>query len=272
MNTSESILVRASGRVVALPLSDKSPWARLLGPWLLPAEGSLEAMERAFESHAPLESVTLVGCPSACLMPLLWLRSMWLSPTARVSLEWNHVEDPDDQPGRQAAGRLACLLAGDVRCADPARALQWWGWDGPSARWSDNALDAFDLLTNLVDLWDVGTSPSWSETVRRAIAACRSAGMKRVALYGAGTHTRAVGDALMEPGVEIVGIIDDDHRRHGQRLWGFPIISPDRALELEPDAIILSANTFEDQLWEKTATHRAAGIHVARLYTETATA
>lgn len=268
MSASESVIIRAAGQTITVGLSDTSPWARLLGRWSLPVEGSIDAMARVIEPQAPLSAVTLTGCPSACLLPLLWLRSMWLSPGAAVTLEWDRVEDPSGQAGRQAAGRLACLLASEVRCADAAKASKRWGWEGPSSRWSDNALEAFDLLTNLIDLWGVGETRSWSETARKAIHTCRSVGMKRIALYGAGTHTRGIGDALMEPGVEILGIIDDDHRRHGQRLWGFPIISPAQALELKPDAVILSANAFEDQLWEKAAPLRAAGIHVARLYGE----
>lgn len=273
MNQTSSIHVRAAGRSFEVSLSESSRWTRLLGRWPLPVEGSIDELSRVVGSSAPLDSIVLTGCPSACLLPILWFRSMWLAPGASVTLEWNRVEDPSTQPGRQVAGRLACLLASDVRCVDPAKALKWWGWEGPSSRWSDNALEAFDLLTGLIDLWGVGeryASPAagWSEAARKAISTCGSLGMKRIALYGAGTHTRAIGDALMEPSVEILGIIDDDHRRHGQRLWGFPIISPAQALELKPDAIILSANSFEDQLWEKTAAHRAAGIRVTRLYGE----
>lgn len=266
MIATDSVIIRAAGHSISIELSDTSNWTRLLGRWPLPVEGSIDTLARALEDHAPISAVTLEGCPSACLLPVLWLRSMWLTPGATVTLEWNRVEDPSAQPGRQAAGRLACLLASDVRCADPARAHKWWGWQGASSRWSDNALEAFDLLTNLVDLWGVGECRSWSDTARKAILNCRAAGMKRVALYGAGTHTRGIGDALMEPGVEILGVIDDDRRRHGQKLWGFPIISPTQAMELKPDAIILSANSFEDQLWEKTAVHRAAGVRVIRLY------
>lgn len=268
---SDALIVRAGPRSVELTLSDSSVWTQLLGRFPVPREGAIDRLRDAFADAAPLDAVTLSGCPSACLLPILWLRSMWLAPDAKVTLEWYRVEDPSASPGRQAAGRLACLLASEVLCADPARAMKWWGWDGPSTRWSDNALEAFDLLTNLVDCWGgaeryASPAAGWCEAARKAIATFQSLGMKRIVLYGAGTHTRAIGEALMDPGVEIVGIIDDDHRRHGQRLWGFPIISPAAALELKPDAIILSANSFEDQLWEKTAAHRAAGIRVARLY------
>ncbi|MEO0482158.1 MAG: hypothetical protein AAF138_00875 [Planctomycetota bacterium] len=92
-------------------------------------------------------------------------------------------------------------------------------------------------------------------------------GAKRVALYGAGTHTRAIGEALMDPEVEIVAIIDDDARRSGERMWGYPVVTRAQAIELKPDAVLLSANSIEEQLWQNSADLRSAGIRVARLYT-----
>ena len=81
---------------------------------------------------------------------------------------------------------------------------------------------AFDLLTNIIDHWDSDLrhrtlASDWNESVRRALLNAAMLGKTRVAIYGAGTHTRAVGEALMEPGVEIVCLIDDDARRHGAR-------------------------------------------------------
>lgn len=263
----------ASAREVMLPLSPDSCWANLLGRWDLPAAGAIERLARAIESiPSPPDSCVLRGCPSACLLPILWLRTIWLPLEARIAIDWRKVEDPSDQPGRQAAGRLACLLASEVRCADPADARSRWGYAPQEpGRSVGAATEAFDLLHNLIDTWGLGSShhspaANWAQAVRRELLSCAALGMKRVALYGAGTHTRAVGDVLMEPGIEIAAIIDDDARRHGTRLWGYPIVSPDAALTLNLDAIILSANSVEDLLWERTARHRDAGIRVIRLY------
>jgi hypothetical protein len=264
---------QASSRDARLPLTADSCWANLLGRWNLPATGAIDMLARAIESMpAPPERCILRGCPSACLLPILWLRTIWLPPEARIAIEWDQIDDPSDQPGRQAAGRLACLLASEVRCADPARAGACWGYcpQEPGQPASASG-EAFDLLNNLIDTWGLGSahhSPAgtWAQAVRRELLSCAALGMKRVAIYGAGTHTRAVGEVLMEPDVEIAAIIDDDARRHGTRLWGYPIVSPDAALTLNLDAIILSANSVEDLLWERTARHRDAGIRVIRLY------
>jgi hypothetical protein len=270
--TVQIVLDGVEASAVTLALSTRGCWTRLLGQWPMVADGSLDALAKFMDARAPTPvRATLRGCPSACLLPLLWLRTIWMGEHAALSIEWLNVEDPSVTPGRQAAGRLALLLASEVRCADHEAARRWWGWDASRPASIAAHAEAFDLLTNLIDLWGVGPrhatpAAGWAEAARKAIATCASMGLRRVALYGAGTHTRALGEVLIEPDVEIVGIIDDDARRHGARMWGYPIISPDAALELKPDAIILSANSIEDRLWEKTARHRAAGIRVARLY------
>ena len=102
--------------------------------------------------------------------------------------------------------------------------------------------------------------------MRGALARCADEGVRRVALYGAGTHTRSVGGALMDPPVEVLCLIDDDRRAQGGRLWGFPIVSRDEALALRPDAVVLSSNTMEEELAERAGPFEAAGIRVVGLY------
>ncbi len=264
--------------------SADSCWASLLGPWPVPEDGSIDAMDRVLgdgpadgpaggPAGGEITRVTLAGCPSGCLLPLLWLRTIWCArpgpgTSTECVLDWARVEDHAGARGRQAAGMLACALADRVVCGDPTRALAVWGVDtGAPAP----AEEAFDLLTNIIDQWDsdlqhMTLASDWSEAVRRALLNCAMLGRRRVALYGAGTHTRGVGDALMEPGVEIVCLIDDDSRRHGDRLWGYEIVSREDALGRELDAVIISANSIEDLLWERAGVFRERGVVVTRLY------
>lgn len=107
---------------------------------------------------------------------------------------------------------------------------------------------------------------SWSDRMRSALDRCAMQGRTRVALYGAGTHTRALGSVLREPPVQIVCIIDDDPGTHGQKLWNFPIVSREDALRMHVDAVVLSSNSLEDKLWENAARFRANSIPVIRLY------
>lgn len=105
-----------------------------------------------------------------------------------------------------------------------------------------------------------------------ALESCKDRGAARVAIYGAGTHTLKAAQALATPPVDIVGILDDDASRQGERMWGYPIMTPREALAAEVEAVVLSSDSFEDALWESSASLRAAGVEVVRLYGATATA
>lgn len=102
--------------------------------------------------------------------------------------------------------------------------------------------------------------------VARAICECVQRGRARVALYGAGRHTRAA----LAPGRVMpprpVAILDDDPSLEGTRLQGVPIISADRAGSLGVDAVVLSSHFHEAQLWEASLPLRERGIEVVRLY------
>src|SRR5688572_1687357 len=65
---------------VSLRVTRDGPWAGLLGPHELPAADALDALAAAAERwvDAPPERVALVGAPAACLLLVMWLRTIWL--------------------------------------------------------------------------------------------------------------------------------------------------------------------------------------------------
>ncbi len=257
---------RAESRTIGL--SSQSCWASMLGHWPLPVAGAIDELDSLLNTQRP-DRVVIRACPSACLLPILWIRSIWFpDDPPELVIEWEDVDDPRSDRARQPAGRLACMLADRVECGQPDAAWRLWGLDPRIAPIPE---ESFDLLTSIIDLWDtdlerVTQAADWAESMRRALVNCEAMGHRRIGLYGGGTHTRGVGDALMEPGVEIVCVIDDDSRRHGDRMWGFPIVSLDQALSLDLDAVVISANSIEDRLWERAALIRERGISVIRLY------
>lgn len=101
--------------------------------------------------------------------------------------------------------------------------------------------------------------------LERALLACRAQGLGRIALYGAGAFVKRCADALCEPPVEVVGFIDDDPDKQGARVWGFTILSTDVALTGSLDAVILTAPSCEDALWQRTAWFRQARVRVIPL-------
>lgn len=91
-------------------------------------------------------------------------------------------------------------------------------------------------------------------------------GARRVALYGAGAHTLRIKDHLTHLPVEIVGILDDNEDRQGTHLGPFKIYHPRNIKHLDLDAVVLSSDEWEDQMWSRRDIFEQQGISVWRLY------
>lgn len=105
-----------------------------------------------------------------------------------------------------------------------------------------------------------------ADRMSRALQQCEARGQSRVVIYGAGTHTRACAEALVNPPVEILAIVDDDSRLVGTRLWNFPIVTPEAAIAMRPGAVVLSSNSMEQALARKAAPFERAGAEIVHLY------
>jgi hypothetical protein len=259
---------------LVLGVTRDGPWAGWLGGFDLPDAPALDRLAAAAEAWtAAPERVVLSGAPAAALLPLLWLRTIWLTPDTPAHLRWSAVAAPGPDPRERLAARLCCGLVEHVACDAPDEARSVWGIDpGPVAPMGAEALD---LVLGLVDAWDVGrrtgfiTDPGeWHARVHAALTSLGDRGRSRVAIYGAGTHTRALGALLREPPVEIRCIVDDDETLHGRRMWGFPIVSRREALAMGIDAVLLSANAHEPALRARCEPFVAAGVAVVGLYPE----
>lgn len=105
------------------------------------------------------------------------------------------------------------------------------------------------------------------EAGRRALlretgARLREHGIVSVHLYGAGAHTRWVLDHLDDLGLAIDGIIDD--ALAGERRLGFEIIARGG---VEHDAcVLLSSDSCERELWDRSSDLRARGVRVEPIY------
>lgn len=107
------------------------------------------------------------------------------------------------------------------------------------------------------------TEPEWAR-LARAVQRLTDAGASRVAIFGAGDHTRRAARAF-ELGLPIVGIIDD--RPPAPTLFGIPVVpAADALTKLRPDAVVLSSDAWEPALWARSAPLRAAGVRVEPIY------
>jgi len=265
---------------LTLPTSAEGAWTNVLGRFELPAD---DALDRLAEHAATWTSdpgsapthIEIYGAPAAALLPIAWLRTIWLGPEVPVTLHWERVEPCGADPREALAARLCAGVVQRIECPDAEGASRHFGIEvGPQR---PIGLSAFDLLTGMIDSWEIEkrighvTDPGeWRSRMRAAMESLRERGVKRIAIYGAGRHTRALASLFEEPSVEIACIVDDDPNRHGSRLWGFEISSRERAMELGVEGVILSSNCFEEKLWAAAQPFRDAGLPVLRLYAQEA--
>jgi radical SAM superfamily enzyme YgiQ (UPF0313 family) len=104
------------------------------------------------------------------------------------------------------------------------------------------------------------------EFMNRTMDSLARQGVRRVALYGAGLHTRLLERDLVNTPVEIVGVLDDNAAMHGTHLGPWPIYSPGEVGKLKVDAVILSSDQHEERLWRQRGRFERLGIAVWRLY------
>lgn len=118
-----------------------------------------------------------------------------------------------------------------------------------------------------VEAWPSEPAPDAGSgaMLERAMLACAAEGLRRIALYGCGGFLRRCSEALREPPVEIIGFIDDDERRQGRKLWGYPVFCADVVLTADLDAVILTAPSVEADLWRRSAWFRHARVRVLPL-------
>lgn len=176
---------------------------------------------------------------------------------ARLLLQaWNSLPDradPATEPalaaalGEEGPARAGALLEEAMTRGGPTRALlQAW-------------------------LWVQGRSPvapreTWSACrdarLREFARGLAAAGVTRVWVYGAGSHTGRLLPALNASGVAIAGILDDSLT--GASRHGFTVAPP--AAVPAGAHVVLSSDAHEARLWSASAPLRARGAVVHRVY------
>lgn len=197
----------------------------------------------------------------------------------RIMEPWQWLKPWSDDPGATDAYCLQAL--GDAGYSRIARGrpapIDGLACDAVVVRAIDPSPTPEEIAAWRASGLGVALSPllvptSHESHLHRAVLDAIQRGRRRIAIYGAGRHTRDR-HALFVPGRwpvwPFVGFIDDKPPAHAL-LFDLPIVSPAKALEeLDLDAIVLSSDVFEDQLWTNAAPFREAGVEVLRVYTPT---
>ncbi|VAX42279.1 hypothetical protein MNBD_PLANCTO03-1221 [hydrothermal vent metagenome] len=88
----------------------------------------------------------------------------------------------------------------------------------------------------------------------------------RVAIFGTGRHTLELRETIMRTPATIAAFLDEDEARHGQALWGLPIVAPEQAVAMGITDIVVSSWLHQEAMMARCAPFEAAGVRVHALY------
>jgi len=89
--------------------------------------------------------------------------------------------------------------------------------------------------------------------IRRQLQSIVDEGFRRVVFYGAaetGEIAVAVGHEL---GLDVVGIVDSDRRKHGKAVNGLCVGPPETISALSPEVVVISSFGYQSQIREQIA-------------------
>lgn len=118
-----------------------------------------------------------------------------------------------------------------------------------------------------------GNEAMRQQILARTAAWLAASGVTRIALFGAGRHSRPI---IRQPwqahGIRVALVLDDNPRL--PTMGGVPVVRPgDAPLPADIGAVIISSECYEAQLFERaTRLFGATGIPIVRLYTTDDTA
>ena len=103
------------------------------------------------------------------------------------------------------------------------------------------------------------------EGLKARLYSFRAEGIKTVILYGAADTAELTFNAAEEVGLEILGIVDSDTRKHGKEFLGKRIANPCAIQEITPDAVVISSFGYQNEIYDEIKTLEKDGIKVRKL-------
>jgi DNA-binding MarR family transcriptional regulator len=90
-------------------------------------------------------------------------------------------------------------------------------------------------------------------------------GMRRIVLFGAAETGELALSAAKETPVQILGLVDNDREKQRTRLGDWSVEAPERIEQWHPDAVVITASRYADDIYEQIRHVERQGIHVEKL-------
>lgn len=106
------------------------------------------------------------------------------------------------------------------------------------------------------------------DNISAKLSSLSQAGHRRIICYGAGEVMEVAFIILNETDLKllVLGIVDDDKKKHGKKMFGFVVQHPQIIKELKPDAVLISSMRYKDKIMRNLNTDRElSGINVYSL-------
>jgi len=122
----------------------------------------------------------------------------------------------------------------------------------------------FNLLLSYVKE-TVSLYKNAKEGLKSRLYELKAEGIRRIILYGAADTAELTFSAAEEVGLEILGIVDSDIKKHGREFLGKKVARPAVIKEIIPDAVVISSFGYQNQIYEEIKTLEQNGIKVRKL-------
>ncbi|MCZ6779354.1 MAG: class I SAM-dependent methyltransferase [Acidobacteria bacterium] len=148
------------------------------------------------------------------------------------------------------------------------RTLAWWRAGRPSQTIEPGNPTEYRRLHGIVREY-AQERQSVLDRLKSKIAALvdeTRGGDARVAVFGAGFHTRELFRRTNMLEAPIVALVDSDPAKHGSDLAGLTVQSPSSLAEARPTMVLVSSYAFQDEISGQLTSLEKEGVRVVRLY------
>ncbi len=92
-------------------------------------------------------------------------------------------------------------------------------------------------------------------------------GIRKLVLYGGGVIGKTLTELLINEGFKVVFILDEDEKKHGQNVFGVPIIPPEKFQPTDQEAILIASFKRSEEIYRKVKKMGLENVYIFRIET-----